>query len=78
MPAETFDTLRKARVCGKALRLSEYREDGSAPLTRKRKGKAKPGASKAGKQRKAKTKSRKKTRASARKKTTAKKPARKS
>ncbi|VAW78888.1 DEAD-box ATP-dependent RNA helicase DeaD (= CshA), partial [hydrothermal vent metagenome] len=60
MPADTFDTLKKARVCGKALRISEFSADTSRPAPHKRNTKGKSAAPKPDHKRKTKPKARKK------------------
>ena len=74
MPGETFEILKKTRVCGKALRISELgaARQKSAPHKRKTKGKGKdrPAVSKPGQKRASKSKKKAKAR------TKPKKPAR--
>ena len=71
MPKETFEALKKTRVCGKALRISELSETGrkSAPHKRKPKGKGKhkPTALKPGRKRAPKSKKKAKARAKTKK-----------
>jgi len=71
MPRETFEVLKKTRVCGKALRISELSDTDrkSAPHKRntKGKGKGKPTASKPDRKRSAKSKKKAKARAKTKK-----------
>jgi len=71
MPRETFEVLKKTRVCGKALRISELSDADrkSAPHKRntKGKGKGKPAASKPERKRSPKSKKKAKARAKTKK-----------